>query len=308
MAYDDLIDDQGLQPDGGSPDPSQQGGEPSPDPSQDKAGEKPEPQQTNDVLPPEDDRGVPATNVLSEMRKKIDQTMEAVRQMSEQFTRYNTPQAGGYQPQSVPQTQTQVQPQQKAKTPTNYEEAAEMLTKEISDKIASGDITEQLQLEAFRNKRFFELNQQVQSFTQNVQNERFTSENRIKDAYPDLNDFQSDLSRAVVNEIMRRNNRTGQDIYKSDPYCLEAVVPYIASQLGIQPKLNGRRIQSKTPSNLPPSLGGRGSNIPQPERFVPTDIEKIMSPRYGNDPVEMAKFNKEHPDSTSISVEGVLES
>jgi len=303
--YDDLIANQGSQPDGGTPDPSQQpqDGEPTPAPSQEPGGQEPQPQQAADALPAQDDRGVPAQNVLAEMRRKLDQTMEAVRQMSENFTRYQQPQAGGYQP-PIPQ-QVQAQPQQRM--PVTFDEAAEILTKEVQEKISSGEITDQMQLETFRNRRFFELNQQVQNAVLATQNERAVSEQRIKAAYPDLSDMQSPLSRAVINEIVRRSSLPGQkDLYKNNPYCLEGIVPYVASSLGIQPKFNGRRVQPTTPTNLPQNIGGRASSIPPADTYVPTEVELALSPKYGNDPVAMAKFNREHPDPLSITVDDVL--
>lgn len=302
--YDDLLDDQGLQQDGGTPDPSKQGGDITPEPSQDAAPAKePEPKpQADDAIPDVDDRGVPSHNVLSEMRKKIDQLIENQRQMSEEFTRYRTPQAGGYQPTSVPQ---QTQPQPQVKMPTTVEEAAEILTKEVNEKITSGEITEVTQLETFRNRRMFELNQQVQTAMTMRQTERNISNSRILEIYPELRDPQSNLSRTVLNEIQRRSSINGYNIYEKDPYCLENITPFIASRLGIQPRLNGR-LHQKQPTSLPQNIGGRGTVKPPSEVIAPTEVEKVMSPKYGNDPVEMAKFNREHPDPRSISVEDVL--
>jgi hypothetical protein len=292
--------DQGLPNDGTSPEPSQNLEGNDPVPSQENTGQLTD-QDMQQMLPDQDDRGVPAENVLSEMRRKMDKMMDEVSslKLSQQHNPYQQPQQF-QQPYQQPNMQQQPQPQQII--PRDAEEIADIVDRECREKfgnaMATGTIEDYYREQRFRDKRRTELSESMmdekfKSFRTNnyVQSERNSSENRIKGLYPDLNDLQSPLMMGVVNEVRRRADVYGVDptsLYEKDPYLLESIAPVIANQIGIVAKAqNAPRIRQQQSSLPPKNFEGRQTPVQAKEK--PSNEDVLFAQRFGIKPESLVK-------------------
>lgn len=299
--------DQGSQTDGNSPEPSQTQEGDNPVPSQEDAGQVTD-QELEQMLPDQDDRGVPKENVLSEVRKKMDKVMEelnALKTLQSSFYQQPQPLQQGQQPYQQPNLQNQQQSQQII--PKDGREIAEIVRRESEEKFGVNlENANYYELRAFENQRFAELNQamtneSIKSMQTNntIQGERNKSENRIKDLYPDLNNLQSPLARSVVNEIQRRAYARDIDprkLYSQDPYLIESVAPSVALQMGIAAKAQTQtKIKPRQPGLPPNNFEGR--QIKPQEKIRPTQEDIIFGKKFGVKPESLAEV-REKPDPT----------
>jgi hypothetical protein len=300
------LNDQGLQNDGGSPEPSQNLEGNNPDPSQDNADQGGS-QDLEGGLPAQDNRGVPAQNVLSEMLRKMDKlteeinTMKMSQQRPQQFREYHEP---------VQQRQPQQQQQQII--PRSPEEIAEIVEKESREKFGqdfSEGKADYWEISRFQNKRLAELNSIMMQNINSVQSERINSEARIKGVYADLNNHQSPLSQGVFNEISRRAYMSGmspENYYKQNPYVLESVAPLVANNLGITPKVSGLpKIQQKQNNNLPPS-NFEGRNSVHKGQIKPTQEDVLLGKRFGVKAETLAKVRETGDPTEFIDESNIL--
>ncbi len=287
---------QGLQNDGDPLEPSQNLEGNDPDPSQDDTGQLTD-QQLQDVLPDQDDRGVSAENVLGEMRRKMDKLIEEISTLKS-----NQPQPQQFQqPYQQPDYQQQSQQDQRQSEqaiPRSPEEIAKIVDQEVRAKygeaIRSGTLNDPFEMLTFQNKRTLELNALMSSNLNSVQSERFSSETRIKNVYPDLGNPQSQLAQGVLSELNRRAHTmrmTPQQLYEQDPYVFESIAPMVASRLGINAKAQRQPKIVPKQSNLPPSnFGGKQTVVQNGAKPTENDIE--FSKRFGIKPESLVKVRE----------------
>lgn len=305
----DDLNDQGLQNDGGSPAPSDtqgQEGNLNPDPSQDNTDQGAI-QDLQNQLPAQDDRGVPAQNVLSEVLRKMNDMSEEIKNLRSQ--QYQQPKQ--FQEYHEPNLQ-QRQPQQQV-IPRNAEEAARIIDAEVREKFAEKagqpgfDAFEMLN---YQNKRMMELNNLMSRNYSSMQIERSNSETRVRGFYPDLNNPQSQLSQNVVNEINRRaymNNMSVKDYYQNNPYIFENITPMVAANMGIIPKVTNQvKIQPKPNNNLPPAnLSGR-QPAQRPNIEKPTQDDIAFGQRFGIKPDSLVKSRGQSDPTNFIDESNIL--
>lgn len=305
---------QGLQVDGNSPEPSQNLEGNVPVPSQEDTGQLTD-QELQDMLPEQDDRGVPAKNVLSEALRKIDKLTETVNNL--QSAQYQQPQPF-QQPYQQPNYQQQVPKQQEQIIPNSADEVADIIDRECRDKFGAAftaGTADYWEIERFRDKRRTELSQAMLDMriksveTNNVlKTERERSFARIVGLYPDLNSIQSPLTQTVFNEVNRRASLMGvspQTYLERDPYVIESIAPLAAAQLGINAKAQGQpRIVPRQP-NLPPN-NFPGRQTKAKEGIKPTQDEVDFGKRFGIKPESLAKAKQKSSDEGFVDESGLL--
>lgn len=296
------LQNQGLQQDGDSPEPSQDIEGDHPVPSQEGTDQL-QGQELNDPIPGQDSRGVSAENVLSEVLRKINN-------LNEKFNTLESRQTQSYQqPYQNPHFQNQqVQPQMQPKIsiPKTSEEAARIIDVEVREKYGKAMLEpgfDPLEMLTYREKRTFELNEMManerfKSFqaSNSIQAERYNSENRIKNLYPDLIDPQSKLAQATLNELNRRAysmGMSGQELYNKDPYILESIAPMAANQLGIAVKAKNPPKIVPMKNSLPPS-GFEGKHTPSNKEGKPTEEDILFAQRFNIKPESLAKARKDN--------------
>lgn len=248
-------------------------------PSQETPPEVP-PQE--EVIPEVDDRGVPAQNVLGEMRKKYSKVYEenqALRARLDDIERRM--QSPAVDQQSTPAIQK------------SEAEMIQQIQTEVDQAIAEGKITTQGQAFGYYEQRRRELMPQP-DITQAIQKQvqtmstRGASEQRAIGEFPDLKDRNSSLSQAVLREIQAR----GKDYIEKNPYYLEEITPRIAMQMGIRPKSwNG---SNQVRHKLQPGLADAGLRTPTKHQEIatPSDADKHLAQFFKTDPNEIAKMRK----------------
>jgi len=260
---------------------------------------------TEPQIPDQDDRGVPAQNVLSEMLRKVDKLTEELGVLR---TGQNTMQ--GFQQQATIPVQAQPQQQVPQKVPRTPSDVANMVEKETREKFGealqagNADFWE---VNRFQHERFAELNAVMTQNLSRISSERIISENRIQGLYDDLKNPQSQLSQATFREIQRRAYIRGmdpQDYYAQDPNVVESVAPIVAQQLGITPKFNNKvKIKPLSKGSLPPqNFDGRATV--NDDKIVPTAEEIAFSKRFGVKAETYANMKKVSPGATEFTDDG----
>jgi hypothetical protein len=294
--------DQGLQPDGISPEPSKDIEGNNPAPSQDDTGQVAD--QVTDQIPDQDDRGVPAENVLGEMRRKIDKVMGEFEEFKLNQSYQQSQNIQQQQPYQPPQ-QTYQQPQQQPQriVPRTPDEIADIVDREMQEKYGEAfqnGTANYFEMQRFQNKRTAELTSAMMSTSNSLQAERQNSFGRVVNLYPDLNNVNSNLARGVFNEINRRANVMGvnpQSYLERDPYAFESITPFVASQMGIGAKVqNGVKVQAR-PNNMPPS-NFPGQETPKPKEIKPTQADVNLEKRFGVKAKTLATMREKSPGSS----------
>lgn len=292
------MQNQGLQTDGNSPEPSQKPEGNNPDPSQEKTDQLTD-QELEQMLPDQDGRGVPKENVLSEVLRKINKLTDDITSLKSASQSYRQSQSYSQQPYQQPvqqQSQSQIQI-----IPRNPAEIAEIVDKEAREKYGEAFIQGQVdywELQKFQNKRVAELSNLMMRNVNNIQTERFNSLSRIKGLYPDLNNINTPLTQAVFNEINRRAismGLTAQEYVEKDPYVFESVTPSVASQLGIGVKVQTQPKLKPKQSNLPPNSFEGRQTIPK-EEIKPSEEDIAFGQGFGIKPETLTNIKKNNPD------------
>ncbi|MFX0022190.1 MAG: hypothetical protein ACFE9S_07675 [Candidatus Hermodarchaeota archaeon] len=298
------LESQGSQLDGNPPEPSQDTEGNTPVPSQDNTGQLTD-QQLEQMLPDQDDRGVPKENVLSEVLRKVNK-------LSERFDNLEATKIQQQYQQPIQQQPYQPPQQSQSITPRTADEIAEIVDKEAREKygdaFAQGTV-DYWELQKFQNRRTVELTRQMMSNVNSVQSERIRSEARIKEFYPDLQPNTA-LSHGVLNELNRRAYMMGispQSLYERDPYILESITPLVARQMGINSKIQNSNIKIQPKSdNLPPN-NFPGRETPKPENIKPTQNDINVGKRFGVKPETLANIRQKSPGSSEfIDESGML--
>lgn len=266
---------------GAEPQPPQEGTEAPEIPPQETPPEPPE-----EVIPEVDERGVPAPNVLAEVRRKQNELNAELKTLREQNAALQA--AMNNRPSAVAE-----QPVRKISEP----EAIQQIEKEIDQAIGEGKITTQGQVLAYYERRKAELmpppdiaqviRNQVQTMTT-----RGGSEQRAITEYADLKNLQSPLSQAVLREVQTREARDPA-FRENNPYYLEEISHRIASTMGIRPASwnngKGMRERTFTPAVEP---GSRASVKPE-QTYNPSEADLKLAPYFKSDPREIAKTRKQ---------------
>jgi len=277
VSFDDLeAENQGEQ----SPQLSQEGQGASVVPPQETP---PEPEE---VIPEVDERGVPAKNVLAEIRRKVDAGVEENRKLREELALLRTQ-------REAPPSAVAQQPV----TPRDESEVLQQIEKEVDEAIAQGKIASGGQLIAYVEHRKRQLmpqpdiNQVVQQHIQ-VLTKRGASESRAIAKFPDLQ-ISSPLSQAVLNEVQSRE-RENPKFRDKNPHYLEEITYRIADQMGIKPKSeNGNSATVRERMSAPAVEPGSRAGVRREEVVTPTEADKHLAPYFKSDPAEIAKARKQ---------------
>lgn len=254
--------------------------------------EPPQTQPEEEVIPEVDERGVPAKNVFAEIRRKQDALTEDNRRLREELTLLRstrTEQPIAAQPAAVAQQSVVKQ---------SETEVLQQIAGELDQLTAEGKITSAGQVVTYYDRRKRELmpqpdishlvQQQVQALTT-----RGGSEQKAISEFPDLQNYQSPLSQAVLREVQARE-RMNPQFREQNPYYLEEITPRLAMQMGIRPKtFNGNASAVRERMSPPSADAGLRSGVKREEIATPTEADKFLSRYFKTDPAEIAKTRKQ---------------